>query len=100
MTANDVANAVLSQNLDAPAGQVGQPPASRTQSLQLPIRHAGPTGDARGDSGDIAHQDRSRTATAAGQRYCPIVIVITSSSSGSYGLPTPPGAQSAAPTRK
>ena len=28
MTANDVANAVLSQNLDAPAGQVGQPPAS------------------------------------------------------------------------
>src|SRR5258708_18950374 len=37
MNANDVANAVLSQNLDAPAGQVGQPPASRKQSLQLPI---------------------------------------------------------------
>ena len=37
MTAGDVANAVLSQNLDAPAGQIGQPPASRKQSLQLPI---------------------------------------------------------------
>src|SRR5580658_5008708 len=37
MTANDVASAVQSQNLDAPAGQVGQPPASSTQSWQLPI---------------------------------------------------------------
>ena len=37
LNASDVANAVLSQNLDAPAGQVGQPPASRKQSVQLPI---------------------------------------------------------------
>ena len=37
MNAGDVANAVLSQNLDAPAGQIGQPPAGGRQSLQLPI---------------------------------------------------------------
>ena len=37
MTALDVANAIRSQNLDAPAGQIGQPPAARGQSFQLPI---------------------------------------------------------------
>src|SRR5216683_2769656 len=37
MTASDVANAIRSQNLDAPAGQIGQPPAPRGQSFQLPI---------------------------------------------------------------
>jgi multidrug efflux pump len=37
MTAGDVANAIRNQNLDAPAGQVGQPPAPRGQGFQLPI---------------------------------------------------------------
>ena len=37
MTAMDVANAIRSQNLDAPAGQIGQPPAPRGQPFQLPI---------------------------------------------------------------
>jgi multidrug efflux pump len=37
MTAIDVANAIRSQNLDAPAGQIGQPPTSRSQPFQLPI---------------------------------------------------------------
>src|SRR5216683_2431084 len=37
MTALDVANAIRSQNLDAPAGQIGQPPTSRSQPFQLPI---------------------------------------------------------------
>src|SRR5271170_4829490 len=37
LNANDVANSILDQNLDAPAGQIGQPPASRTQSRQLPV---------------------------------------------------------------
>ena len=37
MTAGDVASAIRSQNLDAPAGQVGQPPASRSQAFQVPI---------------------------------------------------------------
>src|SRR5262249_23457842 len=37
MTALDVANAIRAQNLDAPAGQVGQQPAPRGQLFQLPI---------------------------------------------------------------
>jgi multidrug efflux pump len=36
MTALDVAAAIRSQNLDAPAGQIGQPPMLANQSLQLP----------------------------------------------------------------
>ncbi len=37
LTAVDVANAIRSQNLDAPAGQVGSPPVPQVQSFQLPI---------------------------------------------------------------
>src|SRR5260370_42374918 len=41
MTANDVANAIRSQNLDAPAGVLGQQPSTRTQPFQLPINTLG-----------------------------------------------------------
>jgi multidrug efflux pump len=41
MTAIDVANAVRDQNQPAAAGQVGQPPILRGQSLQLPITTLG-----------------------------------------------------------
>src|SRR5262249_46293798 len=41
MTTIDVANAIRNQNLDAPAGQVGQPPAPNGQSFQLPIHTLG-----------------------------------------------------------
>ncbi|WP_422924279.1 efflux RND transporter permease subunit [Singulisphaera sp. PoT] len=37
MTAMDVANAIRTQNLDAPAGQLGQAPISQDQAFQLPI---------------------------------------------------------------
>jgi multidrug efflux pump len=37
MTAIDVANAISNQNLDAPAGQIGQSPAPAGQAFQLPI---------------------------------------------------------------
>ena len=37
MTAMDVANAIRSQNIDAPAGQIGQLPANLGQYFQLPI---------------------------------------------------------------
>ena len=37
MTPMDVADAIRNQNLDAPAGRLGQPPASPSQSTQLPI---------------------------------------------------------------
>ena len=37
MTAMDVASAIRSENIDAPAGQIGQMPAPRVQPFQLPI---------------------------------------------------------------
>ena len=37
MTAMDVANAIRTQNIDAPAGQIGQSPAARGQPFQLPV---------------------------------------------------------------
>jgi multidrug efflux pump len=37
MTAMDVADAIRTQNLDAPAGQIGQSPTSAGQPFQLPV---------------------------------------------------------------
>ncbi len=47
MNANDVANAVLAQNLDAPAGQVGQAAGPAQAIVPTTDRHAGPTCRAR-----------------------------------------------------
>ncbi len=41
ITANDVAQAIREQNVQVPAGQVGQPPASRGQSFQYSLRVKG-----------------------------------------------------------
>src|SRR5436190_1339284 len=41
MTAIDVANAIRNQNLDAPAGRIGQPPSSTRQAFELPIHTLG-----------------------------------------------------------
>jgi multidrug efflux pump len=41
MTAMDVAQAIRTQNLDAPAGQIGQSPASLGQPFQLPVDTVG-----------------------------------------------------------
>jgi multidrug efflux pump len=41
LTAIDVANAIRSQNLDAPSGQVGQPPSFARQAFELPINTLG-----------------------------------------------------------
>src|SRR3984893_4452107 len=37
MPASAVANAIRTQNVDAPAGQIGQPPVPRGQPFQLPL---------------------------------------------------------------
>ena len=37
ITATDVANAVRNQNLDAPAGRIGQPPSPTRQAFELPL---------------------------------------------------------------
>ena len=42
MTAMDVANAIRTQNLDAPAGQIGQSPAPEGTALSVADRHPGP----------------------------------------------------------
>src|SRR5207302_595902 len=57
MSAIDVANAIRSQNLDAPAGQIGQPPTSRGQPFQLPIDTLGRLTDPE-QCGDEQHNDK------------------------------------------
>ena len=41
LTASDVVNALLEQNVEIPAGQLGQPPSSSTQAFQIPVRVVG-----------------------------------------------------------
>ena len=65
MTAMDVASAIRSQNVDAPAGQIGQPPAARGQPFQLPVDTLGRLSDpgaVRSDrrQGRPQHRARSR----------------------------------------
>jgi HAE1 family hydrophobic/amphiphilic exporter-1 len=41
LTATDVVNALAEQNVEVPAGQLGQPPADLKQSFQVPVRVVG-----------------------------------------------------------
>ncbi|HEY4051308.1 MAG TPA: efflux RND transporter permease subunit, partial [Acidobacteriaceae bacterium] len=41
LTAVDVTNALSEQNVEIPAGQVGQPPSDNSQSYQIPVRVIG-----------------------------------------------------------
>jgi HAE1 family hydrophobic/amphiphilic exporter-1 len=41
LTASDVVNALTEQNVEIPAGQLGQPPADQTQAYQVPVRVVG-----------------------------------------------------------
>ena len=41
LTANDVVNAMVEQNVEIPAGQLGQPPAGAGQQFQIPVRVVG-----------------------------------------------------------
>ena len=45
MTAMDVANAIQNQNLDAPAGRIGQPPVLPGEPFQLPVDTLGRLSD-------------------------------------------------------
>ena len=45
ITAVDIANALRNQNVDAPAGQIGQPPSLSGQSFQFPIDTLGRLND-------------------------------------------------------
>lgn len=41
LTATDVVNALIEQNVEIPAGQLGQPPSDSTQAFQIPVRVVG-----------------------------------------------------------
>ena len=58
MTAMDVATAIRTQNLDAPAGQIGQLPAPRGQPFQLPVDTLGRLTD----PGAVRRRSWSRSA--------------------------------------
>jgi HAE1 family hydrophobic/amphiphilic exporter-1 len=45
LTATDVVNALLEQNVEIPAGQLGQPPANSSQAFQIPVRVVGRLSD-------------------------------------------------------
>ena len=78
MTAIDVANAIRSQNLDAAAGQIGQPPGRRGPVVPVADRYAGPAHRPRavrrhhrqGRPGHAAHRPRRRRLATAERRPC------------------------------
>ncbi len=41
LTATDVVSALVEQNVEIPAGQLGQPPSDQAQSFQIPVRVVG-----------------------------------------------------------
>ncbi len=41
LTATDVVNALVEQNVEIPAGQLGQPPSNQGQAFQVPVRVVG-----------------------------------------------------------
>jgi len=41
LTATDVVNALVEQNIEIPAGQLGQPPSDQKQAFQVPVRVVG-----------------------------------------------------------
>ncbi len=41
LTSTDVVNALMEQNVEVPAGQLGQPPANPKQAFQIPVRVVG-----------------------------------------------------------
>jgi HAE1 family hydrophobic/amphiphilic exporter-1 len=45
LTATDVVNALVEQNVEIPAGQLGQPPADKKQAFQTPVRVVGRLSD-------------------------------------------------------
>jgi len=84
MTAMDVASSIRSENVDAPAGQIGQMPAPRVQPFQIPIDtlgrltnpeqfgsivvKAGPSGRAEPATGIVRLRDVARIELGA-QNY-------------------------------
>src|SRR6266436_1642485 len=79
MTAIDVANAVRSQNVESAIGQVGQPPAPRGQSSQLPVDTIGRLIDPEQFGAIIVKVGQTRPAPPATGAVAP--------GQGSFGMP-------------
>ncbi len=90
MTAIDVANAVRAQNLDVPAGSLGQAPAPSGQAFQLPIDALGrlTTPEQFGDI--IVKVDPARSPARPGRTAAPVVSSSTAAAgaAGSTGSST------------
>src|SRR5271166_547920 len=67
ITSTDIANAISTQSIDAPAGQVGQPPASRVQSFQVPIDTLGRLNDPEQFGNIIVKVGQPRSGAPASQ---------------------------------
>ncbi len=80
MTALDVAKAIRSQNLDAPAGQVGKPPSGPGQAFQIPITTLGRLSDPEQFGDIIVKVGQTRRPRPAAPVRPP--------SAGGMGLPT------------
>jgi multidrug efflux pump len=94
LTALDVAAAIRSQNLDAPSGQVGRPPATAGQSFQMPITTLGRlhTPEEFGDIIVKVGQGRApQTATAAGPAGASRLAIPVLSAPAPGGTTIPPG---------
>ena len=81
ITAMDVANAIRTQNLDAPAGRIGQPPCSAKQAFDLPIDTLGRLSTPE-EFGDIVVKVAMSTRP-------PLPTAAAAPRSGGSGLPNP-----------
>lgn len=106
LNASDVASAILNQNLDAPAGQIGQPPASRWQSVQLPMDTLGRLtlpeqfGDiiVKSSTGLQPRPNSTAMPSASSSYQMPITSVTGSVPSATTGVATASGSTSPAGT--
>ncbi len=81
MTATDVAKAVRSQNIQAPIGQIGVPPASSDQTFQLPLNTLGRLSEPEQFADIIVKVDRGTPA--------PSLSGATPPSQAAFGMPVP-----------
>ncbi len=65
LTATDVVNALTEQNVEIPAGQLGQPPSDSTQAFQIPVRVVGRLSSPEEFDNIIVKNNRQRPRAAA-----------------------------------
>src|SRR2546428_6546179 len=89
MTASDVASAIRNQNLDAPAGRIGQPPTSPSQPFQLPIDTLGRLTDPEQFGDIIVKVSQSRSTAPPSPGVAARSANRATTAAAGSGLPTP-----------